>query len=208
MKFGIVTFYNERYKVLGDITSRVTHAYCQEYGFDFISSMDESLHEGRTPLWAKIPLLNQNLKNYDWLMWIDSDAMPLNFTIDARDFIDDEYSMVLAEEHHPDGSAINTGILWIKNERDGFKLLEETWKQTQCINHPWGEQQGMIEAIEKNPYLGRIIKKIDIKPINVKPENFEDSDFICHIAGGPANPQAKAQTMLGMIDRIKYKENV
>lgn len=196
MKFGIITYYNDRYKILGDLASGVMFEYCQMYGFDFICSRGDDVYKGRTPLWSKIPLLLENLPNYDWLMWIDSDAAPANFEINALDFIDEDYDLILAEEHHHDGSAINTGVMWIKNTEMMGDLLKHTWQQEQCINHPWGEQQGMIETIEKYPHYNDRIKKLDIHPINVKPDDFGENDFICHVAGGPANPDMKASALM------------
>lgn len=192
-KLAVLTFYNKRYRPIGDVTSSVMLQYCQKYGFDFILSMDESLYEGRTPLWAKIPLILKNLDSYDWLLWIDSDAMPVNFNHNALDFIDDNYDIILAEEHHLDGSAINTGVMWVKNSESARKILKESWKKEEWINHCWAEQKGMIEFLNENPDYDRLVEKIDIKPINVKPENFRSSDFIMHIAGGPKNIEYKKE---------------
>lgn len=208
MKIAVVTFYNKNYSELGNLTTKVMKEYCEHHGYDFICSMDESLYEGRTPLWAKIPLLKKNLANYDWLVWIDSDAMPVNFSYKLEGFIDEKYCAVLAHEHHTDdaGTCINTGIFFIKNCGYSEALLNGTWGETQCISHPWGEQQGMIEFLEKYPNIDEAIKKLEVHPINVKPQNFGPTDFIMHIAGGPANPARKVEIVKAFQKSVGFYE--
>jgi hypothetical protein len=205
-KIGVATYFNQAYLDLGKITSAVMLSYCQHHGYDFICCRDEDEFKGRTPLWSKIPILTNNLSNYDWLVWIDSDAMPVNFSYRLEDFIDEDYSIVLAHEHHSDHPepCINTGIMFIKNCPESFELLAGTWAQEQCINAPWGEQQGLIELLEKKTELNSLIKRLEVKPINVKPQNFQQDDFIMHIAGGPSNPQYKARLANEFLPKIGF----
>jgi hypothetical protein len=53
----------------------------------------------------------------------------------------------------------------------------------------------MIELFEKEPELFKRVKRVEVSPINVKPENFTKIDFIMHIAGGPNNVSGKVNLL-------------
>lgn len=205
-KIAVITYFNDAYSELGKITTSVMFSYCQHHGYDFICGRDENAAKGRSPLWSKIPLLTNNLSNYDWVVWIDSDAMPVNFSHKLEDFIDEDYNMVLAHEHHmnPTRTCINTGVMFMKNCLDNLELLAGSWAQEECCGHPWEDQFSVMEYLRKNPEMDEKIKKIEVKPINVKPENFEETDFIMHIMGGPANPQHKTNVAKQFLGKIGF----
>lgn len=165
--------------------------------------MDEGLYEDRPPQWAKIPLIKQILPNYDWVMWIDSDAMPINFNYDARDFIDEKYDMILAEEELPEGPTINTGIFWIRNSEYMRILLNKIWEEAEDMAHGWAEQLSLIQILEREPGWSQFIKKLPIHPINVNPSKVREDTFIVHLAGGPANPEYKARVLFDLSLKIK-----
>ena len=164
--------------------------------------MDESLYEDRTPLWAKIPLVKRNLKNYDWVMWIDSDAMPINFNYRAVDFIDENFSLIVGEELLREGPTINTGIFFIKNTEKMHDLLDSIWEQKEYSHDCWAEQRSLIELLKKDESLNKFIKKIPMNPINVHPNKINEETFITHIAGGPSNPEYKANLMTKVLNDI------
>lgn len=204
MKTAIITAYNGRYSQVGDLTSSIMLKYAQRWGMDFCSSKQEDLAEGRPPAWGKIRLLQKVLPNYDWVLWIDADAIIIDFTQDLREFIDNSYSIVLSAENLPEGLTINTGITWYKNDTITKSILAETWKREDCIHHSWWEQGGMIEVLKENSVFSDSVKKIDTHPINVKPSELKNGDIIAHIAGGSANPDYKAEIMRRLALGIKF----
>ena len=203
MKTAIITAYNGRYSCVGDLTSQVNLAYAQRWGIDFIASKQEELAEGRPPAWGKIRLLQKVLSNYGWVLWIDADAMVVDFTQDLRRFIDDDYDIVLAAEELPEGRTINTGVAWYRNSSTTNMILKSTWEREDCIHHSWWEQGAMIEVLKENLKWENKVKKLDIHPINVKPNELTEGDIVVHTAGGSANPEHKAQIMKQLIPHIK-----
>ena len=49
----------------------------KKYNIDIIYS-NEKIYENREPHYEKVPLLLKNIVNYDYLIWIDSDAFFYN----------------------------------------------------------------------------------------------------------------------------------
>ena len=95
-KFALVTLYTDNIRRLAELTNPGKQDYCKKWGYDFVCQ-EGSLDPDRPPAWSKILLLRKLLDKYDWLFWLDADAMIMNPEIPMDRFIDDRYSMILAK---------------------------------------------------------------------------------------------------------------
>lgn len=121
--------------------------YCQKHGYDFIYST-EWLDTSRPIPWSKVKLLQEALKNegYKWVFWSDADALFMNLGIPLEDIIDENYDLILTK----DMNNINTGNFLLKNTDWSKEFLEAVYSHTECIHHPWWEQQAFILEIQNN----------------------------------------------------------
>jgi hypothetical protein len=61
--------------------------------------------------WTKILALLKYLPYYDWIMWIDNDALITNYQVTLESRLVDGSDLVIAADWH----GINAGIFIIKN---------------------------------------------------------------------------------------------
>ena len=78
-KIGIFMWYNDKIREYAEINYKINKIYCDKHNFTLTKS-DTILCSNREPHWERIPLLLQHFANYDYLIWIDSDAF---FYIDS-----------------------------------------------------------------------------------------------------------------------------
>ena len=81
-----------------NITDSLKAYYCKLHdNVDFICSK-ENPHPGRDPHFCKFSmLLYAFLKGYDWAIWMDADAAPVNMSFDIADYLSkcDQTKMVM-----------------------------------------------------------------------------------------------------------------
>src|SRR5438067_1522226 len=74
MTFNIVTFYDYRLAVIGDLTSAVAERYAEENRYRFCKYrfvMDEGIHI----FWNKVSILLKEIEHADYTMWLDAEAL-------------------------------------------------------------------------------------------------------------------------------------
>ena len=93
--------------------------YCLRYGFDFIFK-DTLYYKDRHPVWSKLPCMLEVLPQYEYAVWLDSDAIIANPRIDLSVLLDsrDVY-------YSRDFFGINFGVFAVKNTPIGKAFLED-----------------------------------------------------------------------------------
>jgi hypothetical protein len=74
MKIKVITAYTDNYKSLFDYTSKSLISYCERNGYDFEGYLIPKEYT-KLPSFYKIELLLKDLKDYDYVLWIDVDAL-------------------------------------------------------------------------------------------------------------------------------------
>jgi hypothetical protein len=68
--------------------------YCFRHGYDFVET--NSLHipdtESLAPSWAKVYRLKEYMYNYEYVLWVDADALILDNNFDLADAVNDLWS--------------------------------------------------------------------------------------------------------------------
>lgn len=179
-------------------------AYAEKHGYDW-KEYWETLDESRPPPWSKILYILKTLEEgYDWVFWIDADAIIMNDSIELEKFIDNEYDFALCK----DAFSWNTGAWFVKNSDKAKELLNYTyskeehidaflWEQGAFMNSAWEKgirikvhQQKEFNAVAKetkeffmegNTYeCGTFKFVLDMKEYDKG--MYEDGDFILHFA--------------------------
>eukprot|EP01041_Mallomonas_annulata_P009299 gene9299-19298_t len=90
--------------------------------------------------WAKVSiirkLLTDSTNNFDWVLWIDSDAVVVNITRSIEDTLKEFYvhqntSLIFAG----DTCILNTGVLLLKNTPWMHHALDEIWKMGEIFEN-------------------------------------------------------------------------
>ena len=66
MKVCVLMFYDDNIKSYGEINYKINKKYCEKYNLDIILS-NEKKYNNRHSAWERLPLLLDNIMNYDYL---------------------------------------------------------------------------------------------------------------------------------------------
>ena len=206
-KIAVVTLYTNNISELAELTNVSKRNYCKKWGYDYICET-QTLDADRPPAWSKILLLKNNLDEYDWLYWIDADAIIMNLEVSLESIIDENYSMIVAKLESEDlfgNLHLNTGSFFIKSDAKGKKLLDDIYQQGQFTNHLCWEQKAFIDLYLKNKWVRDVVKvEHNSKRFNSSANVYDKGDFVFHAVGPIRTQQGK----MDLINRIIREDRV
>lgn len=164
-------------------------AYCEKHGYDFICC-EEILDSSRAIPRSKILLVLQTMENsdYKWIFWTDADSLIMNYAIKLEQIIDNNYNFIISK----DFNVINSGQFLIRNCPWSQQFLLDVYAHTECVNHPWWENQAIILEFEQKAAIRSMTKVIPQRIFNSYPKEinsgelstaYQHGDFVLHFAG-------------------------
>ena len=168
----------------------INKLYADKYNYDFIVErcpLKEDLNkdymwDGKNEyifVWSKPSLIKKHLINYDYIFFIDSDAIFVNHEKTIDSFIDEHFtneiclifgSDCLTKNYCFNKDKLNTGAIIIKNTDKTFKILDNWIKAPNTeLCHEWKykhpREQECLNLIKKK-YNYNEIKIIDYYKLN------------------------------------------
>ena len=109
-------WYDGKFKSYGDNCYKINKVYCDKYGYDLIKSSDR-FYKTRSCHWERYPFILKHINNYDYIVWIDSDAFFYNISPPITDLINKYKKEIIfgEDEIKFNPPAINTGVAVFKN---------------------------------------------------------------------------------------------
>lgn len=86
MKIAIIQLYDDGRKDYGDLTGGVARQYCEKFGYTYICYR-ERINPALIPTWNKLIAVRENLARFDWVFWLDADALIVNPTQRIEDIV-------------------------------------------------------------------------------------------------------------------------
>lgn len=186
-------------------TLNIKH-YCQIHGYDYIEINDKNtdIRNNISPLhpylnWCKVSLLYDTLitNKYDWVFWLDCDAVFTNKDIKLEDIIntvnsesmvgsDDTEIIVTKEESGC--CVISTGAMLIRNSEWSKNFLKAWYDKGELPNAQWRDQDTFHYFYYNDEKVRKKVKVIRQKVMNSFADIFTDNDFIIHYAGRERTP--------------------
>jgi hypothetical protein len=150
MNICIATAYDEKYERMGRLCQDSLSRYSSATGIAAVRSALDS--RGRPAAWAKIPVILSLLnRGWDYVCWIDADAMFMRFDVDIRSAFDHakDFSWVAAEvvEARPDAPTVVqpcSGFMVCKNTEWTRRFLKDVWARTEFTLHCWWDLAAFI----------------------------------------------------------------
>lgn len=121
--------------------------YCKKHKYDLID--DESVYDKTRPIaWSKILLIKKYLPMYDYVFWIDADAIILNFEhrLEDKIFLLNGKDICITTVF----GMINTGVILLKNTENSMRFVNLVYDQTQFLEDGNWEQTAIIHIYENN----------------------------------------------------------
>ncbi len=178
------------------VTDSLKAFYCRTHeGVDFVCSK-ENPHPGRDPHFCKFSMiLYAFLKGYDWAIWMDADAAPVNMSFDIADYLSrfDKDHMLIQR----DVNGINSGVFAMPNtERsDTWLRMLDTEKVDEFFRKSKFWDQDAIASLLDTPEFRDFAIEPDreigfnnyenIYPAEDEqlPNEYHKGDWVLHIPG-------------------------
>ncbi len=197
-RIALVTLYTDNIRALAELTNPSKEAYCRRWGYDFICH-EGTLDPSRPPAWSKIRLLLENLGDYDWLYWLDADALVMNPEVALESFCDERYSLVVAQLEEKDlfgDLHLNTGSFFVRNDEWGRRILEAVDGTAQEDSPCW-EQKAFVDLFTTQSWVReRVRVETESWRFNAFLPTYRKGDFVFHALG-------PIRTLEGKIDLIR-----
>lgn len=138
------------YEDMSKMTYPLIEKYAKKYNADCKLIKFEETE--RPASWEKIPLIQNYLKEYDIVLWIDSDIVIINDSVDIFNLIQDDKIQYMVQHYVMDFVVPNAGMWMLKREM--LEYLDTIWNNNKYLNHGWWEQAALIELMgfEVSPY--------------------------------------------------------
>lgn len=137
----------------GDFASLNHHEYSNKHGYSYIKEIvknDDYLDWH--PTWVKIDVLKKYLPLYDYVVWIDADAVFVNQEIKIEDMITDNVDLVIPklELDRISGNMwthTTTGFMIWKNSEWSFNILNELWNNPKQFKFEFFHEQSRLDEL-------------------------------------------------------------
>ncbi len=211
MNIIILSVHDATFQPIANLTVPHMIEYCQRHDYKLkidncVDAVDTSSKQPFQHIinHRKLMLIKNHIlsQKYDWVFWLDTDALIMNMTIKLEYFIDNNYDLIIGE----DWNGINAGVFFIKSCQASVDFIDSCiqYKPTQFDKERtpywwWPSEQCAItrcinmkrtRIVHHSLFNGYIIEpnstnmwpQYDIGPFdkNFKPKVFTHGDFIIH----------------------------
>lgn len=118
-------FYDNKISEFAHINYLINKMYCDKYGIDILVS-NLSTYKDRHPAWERLPLILNNIQNYEYIIWIDSDAFFYHNSKNIIDIINNNKDTNFIFTYDKLGKFVNSGIFIVKNTDYSINFIK-TW---------------------------------------------------------------------------------
>ena len=137
----------------GDYASLNHHEYSNKHGYSYIKEIVKNDdYTNWHPTWIKIDVLKKYLPLYDYVVWIDSDAVFVNQDIKIEDLINDGVDLVIPklEMDRVSGNMwthTTTGFMIWKNSEWSNNMLNTLWSEPKDYRFTFFHEQSRLDEL-------------------------------------------------------------
>jgi len=208
----------------GNLSSINHLKYSQKHNYSYLSRIvDENDYTDRHLTWIKIDIIKNKLPFYDYVVWIDADAIFMDMDVKIENFLEDDPNLVLPKMEMDKNSgnvwtSCSTGFMIWKNCDWSVDLLNDLWDNPGEFAFEFFHEQSLLDyKLSKHYELCPNIKSkeerdlefaVMLDKVLVLPYSYQgcyqddDLKFIYHASG---NTPTKYQRLYDMIYGEKIK---
>ena len=137
----------------GDFASLNHHEYSNKHGYSYIKEIVKNDdYSNWHPTWIKIDVLKKYLPLYDYVVWVDSDAVFVNQDIKIEDLINDGVDLVIPklEMDRVSGNMwthTTTGFMIWKNSEWSNNMLNTLWSEPKDYRFTFFHEQSRLDEL-------------------------------------------------------------
>jgi hypothetical protein len=119
----------------------------ERHGYDVVVGGEEAIAD-RAPAWSKVVLLRRLLETYDYVLWIDADAIILDDSVDPTVLLGEEHYQALVNYRWNDEESACTGVWLLRSVEKAVAFLDAVWSggEGYLRLHPW-EQAAVMRLL-------------------------------------------------------------
>lgn len=157
-------------------------AYARKHGYTYVCYYD-TLVDFTYVTWNKVYVLQEQLKKYKYVMWIDADAIFTNMNVKLEGVLQKAKHKHLHVCNDIGGWRLNTGVMIWEQCKWTQDLLDQ-WTSMKKIPHNQGaEQQQIINLLKNVDNHCNHWHIHDQKVFNTHPKVHTMGDFVLHMMG-------------------------
>ncbi|MEK6891390.1 MAG: hypothetical protein AABX03_04610 [Nanoarchaeota archaeon] len=171
----LTTYFDDNFKDMGEMCLKSAQKYAEKYGFKI--ELLNSVKSNRPVAWNKILIVKELLEKYDFVFWIDSDALFVRFDKNILKEIENGKDFYLVKHHIRGRLVPNSGSFIIRKSEWSKKFLDDVWNKKEYIYHNYWENAAIVdilgykEVMSSNKYklfFNMIFYKLKIKKFATK----------------------------------------
>jgi hypothetical protein len=155
----------------GDLSSTNHLNYANTHNYSFIKRIvKDSDYSNWHPTWVKIDMLIKTLPLFDYVVWIDSDAIFINEKIKIEEFISENIDLIIPKleiDRLTDKIHTNTttGFMIWKNSDWSMNMLKNMWNNPGDCRFDYFHEQSRLNELLRNYFSIPGGENIDNKDI-------------------------------------------
>lgn len=153
--YAVASINLDNYQDLANLTDAPKLEYCTRYDYSFHVLKEQKYSEcmGFNKIGFVLDLFKQNPK-FEWILFTECDATITNLTIKIEDKIDNDYHFIIPV----DRLNLNAGNFLARNSKEGRAYLQMIMDaEPKYKTHDWAEQQVIIDTIDQNTDIVKIV---------------------------------------------------
>jgi len=137
----------------GDFASLNHHEYSNKHGYSYVKEIVKNNdYIDWHPTWIKIDVLKKYLPLYDYVVWIDADAVFVNQDITIENLIDGDVDLVVPklEVDKISGNMwthTSTGLMVWKNSEWSNSMLNLLWNEPKQFRFEFFHEQSRLDEL-------------------------------------------------------------
>lgn len=116
----------------------------ERHGYDVVVGGEEAIAD-RAPAWCKVLLLQRLLDSYDYVLWVDADAIILDDSVDPSSLLGKGQYQALVRYRWNDEESACTGVWLLRRVEKAAAFLDAVWHggAGYLQLHPWEQAAAM-----------------------------------------------------------------
>jgi hypothetical protein len=129
-----------------DVALESFRPYAQKHDYDLIVGSGQS--DGRPPSWAKVLLVRRLLDSYDEVLWLDSDMVVVDDSIDLATLVpQDAFQAMVAVREHDGGIMPNAGLWFLRSCATTREFLGAVWERDNSDKDALWENLAILQLL-------------------------------------------------------------
>lgn len=129
-----------------ELSEPTFRAYADAHGYELVVARELVAPE-RPASWSKVKMVQALMARHDFVLWVDADAMIVDFTRDMVDSCPRDGHLFVVEHHYDDQRIPNMGVFAARSTRQASDFLDLVWAQERYIDHDWWENAATLDLL-------------------------------------------------------------